>query len=137
MAHLKQSGNFLFVTTLTGKMFTFLNENLSFLGENISKKGKCFGHYKWRKCFPFNSGDCEMFPKYPQTFWGKYKMNFWLWIPLLVKFQASSDFQVGYQFIQWDSWIFENISKLQWHIEYGCGENQDSGDRPSHTFMIF
>lgn len=38
MVHLKQSGNLLFGTTRTAKMFTFLNENLFLWVKTFPKK---------------------------------------------------------------------------------------------------
>lgn len=89
MAHLKQSRNLLFGTTLIAKMFTFLNENL-FLGRKHFQKSKCFGHERQTQCFPSNGGDSEMFSKHPQILWGEWShlINPWLWTPSFVKCQA-------------------------------------------------
>lgn len=89
MAHLKQSRNLLFGTTLIAKMFTFLNENL-FLGRKHFQKSKCFGHERQTQCFPSNGGDSEMFSKHPQILWEEWShlINPWLWTPSFVKCQA-------------------------------------------------
>lgn len=116
MVHLKQSGNLLFGTTRTAKMFTFLNENLFLWVKTFPKKVNALFIKGEDSVFFWMVEMVKCFPNIPK--WGKcsYLINSWLWAPSLVKFQAIgfsdrlSILAVG----ELDIWKHSQIIMLMW-----------------------